>query len=716
MPHSSSVCVVSLMRNGSYDDSYPRTALLRNKLAYCQRCGYRCYLLNDHYMSSRSPGWDKLLALRDVLEKECSVALWLDADVVVLRPFRMEPLARTPISATKDFYGFNTGVMLLSKSEAASKLLRAAWEQTEFVPNRLGAEQSAVRYVLHTNADLKEATTIYGNLVRYPVQLAVSARVKWNITLRLAAPLFHTAGCSMTQKSSTCSTWLQHQLSMAQKNWEGQPDMGGKCVTLDVGDALPRKPKTSDNFIPFGQGRDVLLKSEDATRQELVAVRRIERKACLFALRKDMCKQVNRTAATDLVSVAFPKALEARTTDQSPHANAEQPQAVSKRASWSIREWALASRLGDILNGTLLNKLELLGDTVTDIAHMTDADWEQSLRTLPLKLGQRRRVQSAINAMRMRMGTLRPTSFRRLQDAPQGAAQAAFRIRPQFAMLTFVTDGRSYDRDRDPIALMSCFAREHGVPYYIESHDYGSKWYNKHHALRKYLPHFEWLLYVDSDTYVVDRVHGYQALLNMTAMLDSGGYHIAISELHHSGAGGFDAGAMLLKGSSTGLRLVEEWSKGEEREYRNADNGFLHILFLRWILGAAYDGRCDHHLYKNQLKSSNGTMVSAREFTTPTIQAYNGFFPCFYGALGLPSGTMKMRKINANAADGRHAWRPFFVMHWDEPGILSCAYPRRPTPQMTASPISCKRPVLYHGKDISKRFWRGTSGCDNSSV
>lgn len=713
MPFGSSVCVVSVMRSGSYDDLYPVQRLRQNKMEYCKLCGYRCFLLKDHYASRRSAGWDKLLAMKDALRKKCKLALWLDSDVVVLHPVQLLPLAKTPISATKDYYGFNTGVMLMTRSKAVERLLQTAWEQTAFVPNRLGAEQSAIRYVLHSDLGLRDETTIYGNLVRYPVQLALTARLKWNKTLRLRAPLFHAAGCSMSQKSRTCSEWLNLQLDYAQKNWQALPNLGGKCQAFDDELSLPRPLKVSDMYIPFGQGRDVILKTQDAARLEQVALRKIERKACHFAQRRDMCARENETASPSSVLVST--ALGVASSVAPAPSGSKQIARTARPTTASVREWATAANLDGILNGQLLKRLELLGDNIADLAYVTDADWEQTLGALRLKLGQQRRVQAAIRALRQTVGLPIAAHARRLQnDEPSQRPVAAAR-RPHFAILTFVSDGKSYDRDRDPIALMSCFAREHGVPYYIESHDYGAHWYNKHYALRKYLPHFEWLLYVDSDTYIIDRTRGYHSLLNMTAMLDAGGYHVAISELHHSGAGGFDAGAMLIKGSDTGLRLVEEWSKGEEREYRNADNGFLHILFLRWILGSAYDGHCDHHLYKYMVKSLNGTMVQAKEYTPPTIRAYNGFFPCFYHALGLPNGVMRMRKLTMDDSDDRQAWKPFYVMYWDEPGVLSCAYPRRSTPQMTAAPISCRQPLIYHAKDIHKRFWRGVSGCDHST-
>ena len=403
-PEPGSVCVVSIMRGASYRDGpYPGAALRANKVAYCKRCGYRCILLEDEYATDRSPGWDKLLALRDALRTNCSLALWADADVVVLRPVQLAPLAaRTPIAATKDYYGFNTGLMLLARSPQADRLLRISWEQRAFVPNHLGAEQSAVRYALHLEPSFRSRTTIYMNLVRYPAQLSMSAKLKWNRTLRLASPFFHTAGCSMSNKAGTCADWLRYQLELAQRNWEGQPSVG--CLAMGDDQMLPRPLKGSDSFIPFGQGRDVVINSEDATKNERAAVDRVEKRACEYAGRQEVCaaraKRVrDRGNASRALSTLVDTALgEARIepANGAPHAPLAQPAAAT---GGSVRAWARATDIAGIANGEVLRSLELLGDTMKDLAALSDDDWDRTLKPLRLKLGQQRRVQAAVRML-----------------------------------------------------------------------------------------------------------------------------------------------------------------------------------------------------------------------------------------------------------------------------------------------------------------------------
>eukprot|EP00966_Prymnesium_polylepis_P132604 3065753-Prymnesium_polylepis.2 len=114
--------------------------------------------------------------------------------------------------------------------------------------------------------------------------------------------------------------------------------------------------------------------------------------------------------------------------------------------------------------------------------------------------------------------------------------------RRRLAMMTVLSDGHYMERDREAISLMTCFAIQHNIPYYIETHMFGSNWYNKQLALRKYMSAYDWIFYVDADTYIMNRLNGRKQLMAYISMLEEGGYHMAFSELHHSGVGGFDAG------------------------------------------------------------------------------------------------------------------------------------------------------------------------------
>ena len=116
-------CVVTTA-TGAYDsNSTAGKAILQNKLEFCSACGYRCIVhTRGEHTTNRPHKWDKLLVLHDAL-RTCRVALYVDADVVFRRAFQLRPLARSWLSASRDFVGLNSGVMLMVRSEQARALL-----------------------------------------------------------------------------------------------------------------------------------------------------------------------------------------------------------------------------------------------------------------------------------------------------------------------------------------------------------------------------------------------------------------------------------------------------------------------------------------------------------------------------------------------------------------------------------------------------------------
>ncbi|KAL1510453.1 hypothetical protein AB1Y20_006760 [Prymnesium parvum] len=285
----------------------------------------------------------------------------------------------------------------------------------------------------------------------------------------------------------------------------------------------------------------------------------------------------------------------------------------------------------------------------------------------------------------------------------------------RLALVTVLSDGHYMERDREAVSLMTCFAVQHNLPYFVETHMFGSNWYNKQLVLRKFLASFDWIMYLDADTYIMNRNGGGDELHAYIDMLQSNGYHVAMSELHHSGVGGFDAGVVLIRNSEVGHRFNDLWLEGAKRAYRNADNGYLNLVFLRWVLGASYDGHCDGLLHKFLYypNGTSGNAVAVAEQSKEAIRSYASFFPCFYEALGLPwrpYSSARMRVERSDGTDARGRWKPFYISYWDEPGVLSCAYPRRMTSRMKQSEIPCHSPMVYHAKDVAQRFWSNHTG------
>ena len=254
---SSDVCIVSIARGDDYQSSLG-DALMQNKRAFCAACGYRCLLVNRTFATGRHPSWDKILAVQHALNSgACNLTMWVDADVVFLRSFTLEPLIRTAIAATREYGGLNGGVLFFRRSRAAEMLLRLAWKENRF-EKPPGLEQSALRYVLGMQKELRNKVTMYDNLVRWvPHFYGGRVNIRKSKTLRDTAPLFHAAGCSLFpeghRKKEMCMRQYRLHLNAADLPQR-------RCGRLQEDMLVPRKLSRSDVHIPVGQGRELTSK------------------------------------------------------------------------------------------------------------------------------------------------------------------------------------------------------------------------------------------------------------------------------------------------------------------------------------------------------------------------------------------------------------------------------------------------------------------------
>ena len=262
---SGGVCIVSIARGGDYQSSLG-DALMQNKRAFCAACGYRCLLVNRTFATGRHPSWDKILAVQHALNSgACNLTMWVDADVVFLRSFALEPLIRTAIAATREHGGLNGGVLFFRRSHAAEMLLRLAWKESRF-EKPPGLEQSALRYILGMHKELRNKVTMYDNLVRWVPQFyGGRVSMRKNRTLRDTAPLFHAAGCSLFpdghSKKKMCMQQYRLHLNAADLPHR-------RCGRLQEELLVPRKLSRSDVRMPAGQGRELIEPRVAATRRK----------------------------------------------------------------------------------------------------------------------------------------------------------------------------------------------------------------------------------------------------------------------------------------------------------------------------------------------------------------------------------------------------------------------------------------------------------------
>ena len=264
------VCIVSIARGGNYQSGLG-AALIQNKLAFCAACGYRCLLVNRTYETDRHPSWDKILALQDAMRSgACNLTMWVDADVVFLQAFAMQPLIRTEMAATREYGGLNGGVLFFRRTAAIETLLQLAWAEKRF-EKPPGLEQTAIKYVLgqqwtsvhgRENAKLRSQVTMYDNFVRWVPAFWTHPVVKRNRTLRETAPLFHAAGCSLfpnsRSKQAMCRQLFRKYLGLADLT-------SGGCGRLHEEILRPRRISSGDTNIAYGQGRELIEKQRNRT-------------------------------------------------------------------------------------------------------------------------------------------------------------------------------------------------------------------------------------------------------------------------------------------------------------------------------------------------------------------------------------------------------------------------------------------------------------------
>ena len=273
----SGTCVISTATGAAYNGSLPLgAALLRNKREFCEACGYRCILSTGGEHSTRRPAkWDKILALHDAL-RSCRVVLHVDADVIVRQPFRLEPLAHTWLSATRDFDGFNSGVMLVKRTRQARDLLDFAWRQASFT-HSFSAEQNALRLGLRRPYPASSRSrigmvSILEGLVEYSF-FDSPMLGKLGRDLNATPPLYHAAGCTANRgrvESGACDDMLLKRIPPAGA-LRSMGRGGAACPSIETSH-IPRGRALNQHLQSTGptslgrrwlRGRDVRIKHTD---------------------------------------------------------------------------------------------------------------------------------------------------------------------------------------------------------------------------------------------------------------------------------------------------------------------------------------------------------------------------------------------------------------------------------------------------------------------
>ena len=218
------ICVASITRYNN-----PLTTIFEaSKLELCRVCNYTCHLSRDAF-STHKPMWDKLIFLNRLIQ--CDYVLWLDADVVVTRPFRV-PLHHSTLFS-HDFFGINSGVFVIRLDPQNRFMLNESIRRYyNRYKDRSYYEQLAIKAFYREHSF--QHVMIAEHMVKYYPGLYLPKRMRKEKKLREFPPLRHAAGCPKT--SSRCIKWLVNSKSLSNST----------CEDLDEETLFVRKSIKSD--------------------------------------------------------------------------------------------------------------------------------------------------------------------------------------------------------------------------------------------------------------------------------------------------------------------------------------------------------------------------------------------------------------------------------------------------------------------------------------
>lgn len=108
----------------------------------------KCFL-NETVQSTRRPVWNKVILLNASLHRrDCDVSIWIDNDVLFLRPFNVSRLLRPhkTMAFAIDAGGLNAGFVAMRRSQISTDFLHHVWGA--YSKHAPFPEQSAMRAVL----------------------------------------------------------------------------------------------------------------------------------------------------------------------------------------------------------------------------------------------------------------------------------------------------------------------------------------------------------------------------------------------------------------------------------------------------------------------------------------------------------------------------------------------------------------------------------------
>eukprot|EP00966_Prymnesium_polylepis_P275938 6375511-Prymnesium_polylepis.2 len=118
---------------------------MQNKQEYCDVMGYQLLMQNKRMSPDRRAEWDKILALHTVAFDSaagCEWVVWVDSDVVFMRPSALLPAEllqsdATSIGFTVAATGLCNGVQAIRTNSLGKRFLVDVWDEHAKIPRHV---------------------------------------------------------------------------------------------------------------------------------------------------------------------------------------------------------------------------------------------------------------------------------------------------------------------------------------------------------------------------------------------------------------------------------------------------------------------------------------------------------------------------------------------------------------------------------------------------
>mmetsp|Transcript_41476 Transcript_41476/g.67317 ORF Transcript_41476/g.67317 Transcript_41476/m.67317 type:complete len:386 (-) Transcript_41476:247-1404(-) len=190
---------------------------------------------------------------------------------------------------------------------------------------------------------------------------------------------------------------------------------------------------------------------------------------------------------------------------------------------------------------------------------------------------------------------------------------------PKVAMVT-VAFGSSANQYRAEISALNCYAALHGYPFYVEHVQLQPDRYfsfTKTRTVMKYMPHYQWIFYIDNDAVIVNRTKRLEEYLD-----DNYDLIIQKRDSNHE----VHAAVFFVRNSDYGWFFMRKWiglSDNGQAPFGMGDNAALVIMTMLEVKPTGYEN-CLEIMY-----AANATLP-------PRIrrQTYNShLMKCFHNSM-----------------------------------------------------------------------------------